>query len=226
VNEGAYVFLGLAGAAAALDWVAVAQGNERLEYATKPAVMLFLLGLALTIDTSIEGRRLAIFIALFCSLAGDVFLMLRHSELSDGGTKFIQKGYFVPGLAAFLLAHLAYIVGFSIEGGPLWLALLILLAVRAATLPITTRLTKELAATGQSRLAGPIQAYALAISGMIAAVAADGEPLAIAAALLFLFSDFLIAWTRFVTALSWAPLAIIVTYHVGQAGLVVSLASV
>jgi hypothetical protein len=36
-------------------------------------------------------------------------------------------------------------------------------------------------------------------------------------------SDSLIGWTRFVRAHSWGPLAIIVTYHLGQAALVVSL---
>jgi hypothetical protein len=36
-------------------------------------------------------------------------------------------------------------------------------------------------------------------------------------------SDSLIAWNRFVKPLSWAPVVIMVTYHMGQTGLVLSL---
>jgi uncharacterized membrane protein YhhN len=48
--------------------------------------------------------------------------------------------------------------------------------------------------------------------------------LAVGGAALFFASDTLIAWNRFVRPRPWMPLAIIVTYHVGQAGLVLSLA--
>jgi hypothetical protein len=40
---------------------------------------------------------------------------------------------------------------------------------------------------------------------------------------LFFASDSLIAWNRFVRPRAWAPVAIMVTYHLGQAGLVTSL---
>jgi len=42
----------------------------------------------------------------------------------------------------------------------------------------------------------------------------------VAGALLFLTSDSLIAEQRFVASRSWQPLAIIVTYHLALAGLV------
>jgi hypothetical protein len=46
---------------------------------------------------------------------------------------------------------------------------------------------------------------------------------AIAGAALFFTSDALIAWDRFVSPRAWHGLAIIVTYHVAQAGLTLSL---
>jgi uncharacterized membrane protein YhhN len=52
--------------------------------------------------------------------------------------------------------------------------------------------------------------------------ALDSWPFAAAGALLFMTSDALIGWNRFVRSLAWAPLAIIVTYHVAQMLLVVS----
>ena len=44
-------------------------------------------------------------------------------------------------------------------------------------------------------------------------------------AVLFYCSDALIAWRRFVRPKPWQPLVIIVTYHLAQAGLVLSLAT-
>jgi uncharacterized membrane protein YhhN len=73
-------------------------------------------------------------------------------------------------------------------------------------------------------LLAPVAVYMIVISTMVAAALATGVALAAAGALLFFASDTLIAWNRFVGAKAWAPLAIMVTYHLGQAGLVVSLA--
>jgi uncharacterized membrane protein YhhN len=46
---------------------------------------------------------------------------------------------------------------------------------------------------------------------------------AAAGAVLFYVSDALIGFSRFVREWPWAPVAIIVTYHLGQAGLVLAL---
>jgi uncharacterized membrane protein YhhN len=58
---------------------------------------------------------------------------------------------------------------------------------------------------------------------MVASALASGVPLAATGAVLFMVSDTLIAWNRFVRPLEWAPITIIVTYHLAQAALVVSL---
>jgi uncharacterized membrane protein YhhN len=65
--------------------------------------------------------------------------------------------------------------------------------------------------------------YMLVISAMVASALATGNAAAIAGALTFEASDALIAWNRFVRPLRWAPVTIMITYHVGQAGLVLSL---
>ena len=70
-----------------------------------------------------------------------------------------------------------------------------------------------------------VGAYLLAISAMLALAAASGKPLAIGGAALFYASDGMIAWNRYVRPLRWSPLPVIVTYHLAQAGLVISLAS-
>jgi len=75
----------------------------------------------------------------------------------------------------------------------------------------------------EPRLSTPVSAYIAVIGVMVAAALASGEPFAATGAIVFMASDTLIAWNRFVQPLSWAPVVIMVTYHLGQAGLVVSL---
>lgn len=214
----AYVFLGATASFALADWYAVTRDARRLEYLCKPAAMVALMGAAMALEPEVDDRRVAFVIALGLSLLGDVFLMLRRER-----NGVVEKGMFVPGLASFLVAHLAYIVGFQIDGGPVWLVLLLLVLIRVGSLPISVRLLASIEEKGLRELTVPVRSYALVISGMVAAAIATAEPLAIVGAVLFFFSDLLIAWSRFMTPLRWAPLAIIVSYHLGQAGLVLSL---
>jgi uncharacterized membrane protein YhhN len=57
---------------------------------------------------------------------------------------------------------------------------------------------------------------------MVLAAFGTGDPTAMLGALLFAFSDSLIALGRFVRPRPWFPLAVIVTYHLAQALLTVS----
>ena len=71
----------------------------------------------------------------------------------------------------------------------------------------------------------PVAAYVSVISLMVACATGLGNAWAVAGAWLFFVSDALIGETRFVRPRAYGPLAIIVTYHVGQALWVVSLVS-
>lgn len=153
--------------------------------------------------------------ALAASLAGDVFLMF--------------EGLFIPGLLAFLLAHLCYIALF--KRGQHWfahhgaLALALLLAVAMYTflwqggLPVALRL--------------PVAAYVLVIALMAAqawgrwheAGRAD-RPAALLVALgacSFMLSDSLLATSRFVQPLPWAQLWVLASYYLAQALIVTGL---
>ena len=98
MTAGAWALLIVAAILAAGDWVAVARGIARLEYVCKPGALAALIGVALTLDPSHGDVRAWFVVALALSLAGDVFLMLPSDR-------------FVAGLAAFLLAHVAYVIG-------------------------------------------------------------------------------------------------------------------
>ncbi len=69
----------------------------------------------------------------------------------------------------------------------------------------------------------PVSAYIAIISVMVASAIATRNVVAIAGAAIFMASDTLIAWNRFVRPLAWAPVTIMVTYHLAQTALVLSL---
>jgi uncharacterized membrane protein YhhN len=188
----------------------VARGNKPLEYVCKPAVMVALVGVALTLHPTVAGRRDWFVAALVLSMLGDIFLML-------------PRDLFVAGLASFLLGHIAYVVGFRVGGGSAAAWAFAAVGVLLVDIVLARPILGAVRARHRDLLV-PVVAYMLVISAMVSAALATGVALAIVGAVLFFSSDTLIAWNRFVQPRPWMPLAIIVTYHVGQAGLVLSLA--
>ncbi len=207
----AWVFLGLAGVSAASDWVGVGERWKAVEYLAKPLTMVALVGAALAIHPENADVRPWIVVALVLSLVGDVFLMM-------------EQDLFVAGLGSFLLAHLAYIVAFRTEGGSAGA-----LAISAAVVVIAAAVVGQRVVAGvrstEPAFTVPVVAYIAAIAAMVACALATGNVLFGVGAVLFMTSDSLIAWNRFVQKLSWAPVAIIVTYHLAQVLLVTGMST-
>jgi uncharacterized membrane protein YhhN len=210
VTLAAWVFLAVAAGVAVADWIAVARGAERLEYACKPGTMAALVGVALAVDPVYDDVRGWFVLALVLSLLGDVFLMLPSDR-------------FVAGLSSFLLAHVAYVVGLTRHGGSSGELALAAVPVALAIAVLGARFLRALLRAGDRGLVGPVTAYMLVIGTMVTCALASGNGWAAIGAVLFMASDSLIAETRFVGDRSWGPLAIIVTYHLGQAALTLSL---
>jgi uncharacterized membrane protein YhhN len=211
VNGLSWVALVVAALAAVADWWAVAAARKRVEYVAKPLATLALLVVAASIDTDLGGRQGWFVVALALSLAGDVFLMLPDDR-------------FVAGLASFLLGHVAYVIGFWVVDRPSGAPLVVgAIAVAVVVVVLARRILAGLRASGDQALAPPVTAYMAVIAVMVVSASGTGAARAGAGAWLFLASDALIAWNRFVRPLAWAPVAIMVTYHLAQAGLVLSL---
>ena len=211
VDGPAIALLVAAAVAAVVDWVAVARDDRRTEYVAKPLTMVLLLGAALAIDPVDGTARTWFVVALVLSLAGDVFLMLPGDR-------------FVPGLASFLLAHVAYIVGLLAMGisGAGFLAGVVIVGV---LLPLLApRILGAIGDSDDPSLSYPVAAYMGVISLMVVAAGASGSPLALAGAVSFYVSDALIAWTRFVADVRHGRVLVMVTYHAAQLALVSSLA--
>lgn len=210
MNPAAAIAMVVFGASAAGDWFAVASSSKRLQYLFKPLALIALVLAAIVLDPTDDARRALFVLALVLSLAGDVFLML-------------PRDLFVAGLGSFLLAHLAYIAGFAQDGGSLGAIALSFVVIAAGVGLLGVRIVDG-ARGADRRLAAPVSIYILAIVVMAAMAVADGSLLAATGALLFLVSDSLIGWTRFMQPVPWAPVTIMVTYHAAQFLLVLSLA--
>ena len=207
----AWLLLALAAGLAVTDWIAVTHGNPRLRRIAKPGAILLLIAVAFALHPASAAQRDVFAGALFLSLIGDVYLL------------FEGERWFLAGLAAFLAAHLAYIDGFLLGGLNRGLLVYSAVAVAVVSLLLGGFVLRRLLGSADRRLAPAVALYLLAISAMVILAGATGRPAAMAGAGLFYLSDSLIAWNRFVRPLRWAPLAVIVTYHLGQAGLVLSL---
>ena len=181
-------------------------GDQALIYIFKPLAALLLLTLAIHNWTRTrQSPVLWISLGLLFSLAGDTFLI-------DPGK------FFLPGLAAFLLTHLAYLVAFTRDAKfparPLvWLLFLAIAAANFFALKphLPTALTI------------PVPLYAFALSTMTAQaigrsllLRTSAAKLAAFGAFFFLISDTLLAWDRFHTRLPLASFLILVPYYIAQ----------
>lgn len=213
--------LTLSAALAAIgDWLAVRRRSRRAEYVLKPVVLGLLLAAAVALREQAPAMRWTLTLAaLALSLVGDIFLMLPGDR-------------FLTGLGSFLVAHLAYATGFNVPPAPAAALALGALVVAAAAVPLYLRLRRGMEERGERKLAGPVAVYIVAIGAMVAsALATVGRPdwvaprsaLAVVGAGLFMTSDALIGWNRFVRPLSWAPVGVMVTYHLAQGALVWAL---
>ena len=212
MTTAAWTALALAALCSAGNLTASLRDDKRLEYATKPAVMAFLIAVALLLHPVSQVERAFFVAALALGLAGDVFLMLR-------------RDFLVAGLLAFLAGHVAYVVGFRFGGfelGGLVVGVVIVALTAALAL---RRILAGLEAGGRARLKSPVVAYVAVISLMTVSATTSGSLVAAAGGLLFFYSDLLFSWYRFVRPLSWGQPANIVMYQSGQALLVLSLAN-
>lgn len=211
MTAAAWAVLVIALVVAVLDWISVAATVRWLEYATKPGFMLALIVLAIVVHPTHQTERAFFVVALALGLISDVFLML-------------PRDLFLAGLAAALVEHLAYIGGFGTRWVSLGLAivaiLIVLVSVALVLPPIQRALEHD-----HPRLVRPVIAYLCVFGFMVTSAGGTGSPIALAGALLFFYSDAILAWNRFVKPLPSGRVVNIVPYHVGQALLVVSLVS-
>jgi len=205
-------------AVAVVDWIAVAKGWKKVEYLAKPWTMAALF-LVLALVGRFSSLPLIFFgLGILFSLAGDVFLMF-------------SDRWFIPGLVSFLLAHVAYIAGFNIPlpvVSPTW-ALVVALVLALSAARLLRRIVAGLAAKGERKLISPVIVYGMVITLMLLSAMltlfrlewkATPAALVSVGAMLFFYSDAILAWNKFVAPVKNGWMMNMITYHLGQIALI------
>ncbi|BDU16139.1 lysoplasmalogenase [Lysobacter auxotrophicus] len=179
-----------------------------LHWVFKPLTTLLIAWSVWRLPSDAPRYRTWLLVGLALSTAGDVFLMLPVDA-------------FVAGLASFLLAHLAYLLAlrqrerFFAAAWPFVLYALVAGAVLAQLWP---------GLPGELRV--PVIVYVIVLAAMAAQASAvwwrrrDGAALCGAwGGALFVLSDALLAWDRFVAPFAAASFAVLTSYWLAQRGL-------
>jgi uncharacterized membrane protein YhhN len=129
---------------------------------------------------------------------------------------------FIPGASAFLVGHLAYVAALlSVPQEPRGLLVGTVIVLLVAI--IVGRKIVAGAWTRSPLLAAIVATY-MAVIGLVVILAAGSTSIVVEiAALLFLTSDALLAWSRFVGSAPGGRVAVMVTYQLAQAGFVLAI---
>jgi uncharacterized membrane protein YhhN len=203
-----------AGAVALVDWWAVATGRRRVEHVAKPLTMALLVGVAATAGDPGGDVRVWLVAGAVLGLVGDIALM------GDGEAEFMI------GLGAFAFGHLAYAVAALLVGfDPAWALIGVAFMVILLSFRFATRTVPGARRVGGSVLAGAVVFYACVISAMVVTAWGSATVIAGVGAMAFAVSDWVLGHERFVGPIPGGRMSVMVPYHIGQALLIVGLAT-
>lgn len=180
-------------------------------YLLKPGTMVIIIFIAmLGLEDSSSTYSWWILAGLLFSILGDIFLML-------------PKDRFVYGLISFLAGHVCYVVAFlHVPGGgevEIWvIGVLLLIAIF-----YLVKLSKGVFRSGGFMLFLAVTAYVAIITSMVWAAFYTQQPIIIAGAILFFFSDAILAWDRFVGKLTYRNFLVMIPYYLAQYLFAISL---
>ena len=167
----------------------------------KPLTTILIIVLALLQPVYIqENYRYLILGGLFFSLIGDILLVL-------------PKEKFIPGLISFFIAHVVFIIAFTMDFGFQWdwIFLLVVLALLSPYLWVLLRHTKEMTI--------PVTAYAIILTILLWQALSrfwyfgDDRTLYIfLGSVLFVFSDAVLAYDKFVKKFRLSEVILMATY--------------
>ena len=205
---------------AASEVMAITRNLQKLEYFAKPAVIVCLF-LWLYLSTGLQSNAFWFGLGILFSLAGDVLLSFEKM--------------FLPGLIAFLFAHISYVTGFKEEilTFTAWsLILAVFIAINVGRL--LRRIVGAMRTKGENRLVPPVLLYGTVISVMLyAAMSTIYNPawktgaafFVSLGAFCFCASDAILAWNKFISPLRNGRVWNISLYYLGQMGLIAGVIS-
>ncbi|PKO06192.1 MAG: hypothetical protein CVU41_08790 [Chloroflexi bacterium HGW-Chloroflexi-3] len=201
-----------------LEWVAAGKRWIKVRLITKPLS----LSLLILIFTHLGGWVQPGFwfgAGLLFSLVGDVVLLLRSR-------------FFIAGLFSFLIAHVLYIIGFSIGtfnlNGWGFIPLLLVISLVILAYPRIVRGVRR--RLEHRKLWLPVVLYMVTITIMFLSAlmtwfrdqwTVEAALIASVGALLFTISDTLLATGRFLRPVPYGNFLVMFTYHLGQSGIAI-----
>lgn len=194
--------------AAVTNWYSRWRQSNSVELVSKPLTTIGAIVIAALADGP-RGATVVGIVGLALCLIGDVALLPAVDR-------------FVVGLAAFLLAHIAFIVMFSMSGFDRWPMAGV--AIAGCALLLGTAAVPIVRGASARGFGLPVRAYLVVISSMFIAGWATGNWLIMLGSTAFNVSDSILGWGEFVAERRWMHLAIMVTYHVAIVSLALSLA--
>ncbi|MCF8214807.1 MAG: lysoplasmalogenase [Chitinophagaceae bacterium] len=190
--------------------ILISTGNETLRIFTKPLIIPFLAGIyhLNAISPPKKNYKDPVLLGLFFSWIGDILLQ--------------NEGYFIPGLMAFLIAHIFYILFFastqSANTSFFKLRPVMIIAVIAYLIELMILLWPHL---GGMKI--PVLVYGITISTMLSAAFWQYQKLDNTTALYLIFgagffvaSDSILALNKFKTQFDSAGIYIMSTYILAQ----------
>ena len=195
--------------AALANWYSRWRQQDRVELISKPLTTIGAITIAALADGP-RGATIVTIVGLALCLVGDVALLPAVDR-------------FVVGLVAFLLAHIAFIVMFSMRGFDRWRMAGV--AIAGCALLLGTAAVPIVRGAAARGFGLPVRAYLVVISSMCVAGWATGNWLMMLGSTAFIISDSILGWGQFVAERRWMHLAIMVTYHVAIVSLAASLAT-
>jgi len=186
--------------------------SSKLKYLFKPLTTILVITIAIILQYESESVYGYLIIAgLVFSLLGDIFLMLPNDK-------------FVQGLASFLVAHIFYIIAFSSGFGPFLEFGYLIPAIIYASVFLWILLPK----TGKMKI--PVMVYAIVLMvflwqalGRFYYLGNQASLYIIIGAVLFVISDTILAYARFVKDFNLSPTLIHVTYWGAQVFIALSI---
>jgi uncharacterized membrane protein YhhN len=157
-----------------------------LEWVVKPLAALTFVGAGVASGATSTTWGTIMLVGLVLAAVGDVLLIPKG------------KRAFLAGLVSFLLGHVAYAVAFGVRGlDPVWTGV-----AAAALVGLAIPVLRWLWPNVEDPMRGPVAAYVLVITTMVAVAAgtvgAHGDPRILIGAFGFYLSDLAVARDKFV----------------------------
>ncbi len=147
-----------------------------------------------------DKYSIILLIGLFFCMLGDTFIVIS----------------FVMGLIAFLIGHLFYIGGFLTRWTFSWLRFSTIVLITIYAFLMGNKLVSSLQMNDIAYLIIPVILYICVISFMFWSANMTGNKFAIFGSTLFVISDSVLAWNKFINDVPYSDEIIMVTYYLAQ----------